>query len=314
MSKLIYKYFGPSLADIALSENGATLKFSLPKDFNDPYELFLTVDFKSDPGALACYQEVIGEIPQLPTTCFSNSPAISPMWAHYGLNVTGFVVEFNEELLTEAFPDAQFGDLTYRDAADDALTEMLYRVHVIRKPRYTYFLQGGVFHAAYYTKTSAWAYELERRMIVRGKDVRTSANLLLLDVPASCVTAIIAGARAAPNLVDALKKRAVDFGCDFYQMQIGKTQIDPFFLNADGITHIFKGGSIVPADNSCEKCNEPIEADQERCSWCMITEEHRIEAAAGNAYRILDRMGALNGYIESMNEITEKYNKTRTRS
>ncbi|HKR75503.1 MAG TPA: DUF2971 domain-containing protein [Rhodanobacter sp.] len=311
MPKLIYKYFGPSLAEIALSDDGATLKCSLPKDFNDPYELFLTVDFKADPGALACYQEAIGSIPQLPTTCFSNSPAISPMWAHYGLNVTGFAVAFNEDLLKEHFPEAQFGDVSYQDKANDGLTEMLYRVHVIKKPRYTYFLQGGVFHAAYYTKTSAWAYEVERRMVAAETDVRVASDLLLLDVPASCVTAIIAGARADPMLVAALEQRATNFGCAFYRMQIGRTHIEPFFRNASGAPHVFDGARIVPAANICKACKEPLDVGKETCSWCQITDEHRLEAAAGNPYRILDRIGELDNYIKSMDGITEKYSKTK---
>jgi len=306
MTKLIYKYFGLSLADIALSDSGATLKFSLPKDFNDPYELFLTVDFKAEPGALACYQEVIGSLPQLPTTCFSSSPVISPMWAHYGLNVTGFVVEFNEDRLREHFPEAQFGDLTYRDAADDGLTEMLYRVHMIKKPRYTYLLQRGVFHAAYYTKTSTWSYELERRMIVEESDVRASSSLLLLDIPLDCVTAIIAGARTDPALVDALKQRAHNFGCVFYQINIGTTHVEPFFRGEDRAPHVFNGEAIVPAANSCAKCNEPLESDLERCSWCQITDEHRIEAAAGNPYRMLAGIGKLDDYIKSMDETGDK--------
>lgn len=314
MTKLIYKYLGPDLAEVALSNNGATLKCSLPKDFNDPYELFLTVDFNAAPGALACYQEAIGSIPQLPTTCFSSSPAISPMWAHYGLNVTGFVVEFNEDLLKKQFPEARFDDVSYRDAADDSLTEMLYRVHVIKKPRYTYFLRSGVFHAAYYTKTSSWAYEVERRMLADEKDVRNASDLLLLDVPANCVTAIIAGARAAPDLVFALQQRAASLGCAFFQMQIGRTHVEPFFRDIAGVPHVFDGEKISPAANSCETCKEPLDLGIEMCSWCQITDEHRLEAAVSNPYRILDHYGGLGDYIESMNEITKRINKSKERS
>ncbi|GGY26290.1 hypothetical protein GCM10008098_19080 [Rhodanobacter panaciterrae] len=309
MTKHIYKYFSPSLANIALSENGATLKCSLPKDFNDPYELFLTVDFNSDPGALACYQEAIGSIPQLPTTCFSNSPAVSPMWAHYGSNVTGFAVEFDEDLLKEHFPGSQFGDVAYRDEADEGLTEMLYRVHVIKKPRYTYFLQGGVFHAAYFTKTGAWSYESERRMVADETEVRASSELLLLDVPEDCITAIIAGARTNPELVTELQQRATSYSCNFFQMRIGRTQTAPYFLDASGTPYVFNGETIVPAANTCESCKEPLDAGRSKCSWCQISDEHRLEAAMGNPYILLDRVGQLDSYIQSMNDITEKFAK-----
>lgn len=311
MAKLIYKYFSPGLERLAFSSECAILKCSLPRDFNDPYELFLTIDFKADPEVLACYQEVIGSVPQLPTTCFSNSPAILPMWAHYGANVTGFVVEFDEDLLKENFPNAQFDDVKYQDTASDSLTEMLHRVRVIKKPRYLYFLQSGVMNAAYFTKASAWAYEVERRMVVVESDVRASSDLLLLDIPATCVTAIIAGARADSTLVAELKQRATGFGCRFFQMNIGRTQIAPFFRDATGATCLFDGGGIHPAGNSCMSCKEPLEVGVERCSWCQITDDMRLGAATSNPYRILDHFGILNDYIKSMDDITQRRGKSK---
>lgn len=314
MAKYIYKYFGPSLASIALSDGGATLKCSLPKDFNDPYELFLTVDFSSDAGALACYQEAIGTIPQLPTTCFSNSPAVSPMWAHYGQNISGFAIEFDEDELKDKFLESRFNDVRYQDEASEGLTDMLHRVHVIGKPRYTYFLQGGVFHAAYFTKTTAWSYEMERRMLADKSEVRADNDLLLLDVPSTCITAIIAGARSSSALEEQLRKRAKDFGCRFFKMQIGKTTISPYFLDASGEPHVFNGESIVPAEHSCESCNEPLKSNDSRCSWCQINDEHRLEAAIRNPYRMLARINHLEEYIKSMDDITERLNKSRESS
>lgn len=304
MSKKIYKYLGPSLSQLALSTEGAMFKCSLPRDFNDPYELFLTVDFSSDAGALACYQEAIGSIPQLPTTCFSNSPAVSPMWAHYGQNVSGFVVEIDEEALIEAFPQSRLKDVRYQDNADAGLTEMLYRAHVIGKPRYTYFLQGGTFNAAYFTKASCWAYEMERRMIVDESAVRCSGELLLLDVPKSCITAVIAGARADEVLINELAGHATTFGCSFFQMKIGRTTISPYFLDGEGTPFIFNGERLVVADHPCESCKEPISEGNSACSWCQITDEHRYDAAIRNPYRILDHIGHLDSYLESMNKIT----------
>jgi hypothetical protein len=86
-SKKIYKYIGPEHIDkIFHSPDVVTLKCSLPKEFNDPYELFRRIDFNERPDALAYYADAIGELPQLPTTCFSRSPAVIPMWAHYAQN------------------------------------------------------------------------------------------------------------------------------------------------------------------------------------------------------------------------------------
>lgn len=41
--KSIYKYLGPEMIDKVFQTDGVTLRCSLPKDFNDPYELFLTL-------------------------------------------------------------------------------------------------------------------------------------------------------------------------------------------------------------------------------------------------------------------------------
>lgn len=306
MGKKIYKYLGPELGEVALSDDGATFKCSLPKDFNDPYELFLTVDFTSDASALACYQEAIGAIPQLPTTCFSASPAVIPMWAHYGKNVTGFVVEIDEDELLKAFPASRLDDVRYQDEPDSGLTEMLYRAHVIGKPRYTYFLQGGTFNAAYFTKLTCWSYEMERRMIVGEDDVRTAESLLLIDVPGNCITAIIAGARADDSLIHSLTGRASALGCPLFTMKIGKTNAAPYFLGSDGIPHVFNGSNLSLASSSCENCSEPISEGNERCSWCQITDGDRIEAALKNPYRMLDRIGMLGSYVDSMDEITRK--------
>ena len=70
----LYKYVGASYLDQVVGLDGkVTLKCSHPRDFNDPYELFLAVDGNNDPEALAFYAEVVGDLPQIPTTCFSRS-------------------------------------------------------------------------------------------------------------------------------------------------------------------------------------------------------------------------------------------------
>src|SRR5690606_19162845 len=147
MGKPIYKYLSPDIAKLVLTPDGPVFKCSYPKDFNDPYELFLTINFNERPDALAFYQEVIGELPQQPTTCFANSPAITPMWAHYGRNLEGVVVQVDEQCLSSHFENSSFGDVDYRDGPADELTDLLYRALVIGKPRYTYMLRQGVFSA-----------------------------------------------------------------------------------------------------------------------------------------------------------------------
>ncbi len=311
MSRKIYKYFDPQVEALVISDDHATLKCSLPRDFNDPYELFLTVDYSSRPDALAAYQELIGTLPQLPTTCFSKSPVVVPMWAHYGANASGFALEFDESKLLEAFPNSRIDDVQYQDEASPDLTEMLYRAHVIGKPRYTYFLQGGVFQAAYFTKASCWSYEAERRMVANESEVREAEGLQLLDVPAGCITAVIAGAKASTDLLQMLSKAASSYGCDFYRQCIGRTSISPYFLDTAGRAYVFNGSGLSPAPASCRSCSEPLQPGNEACSWCQITDDQRSSAAMRNPYRILDRIGHLDSYIASMDKITEGIAKSR---
>lgn len=311
----LYKYFGPQVIDLVLTDDGATIKLSKPEDFNDPYELFLTVDYGVDASALAAYQELVGNIDQLPTTCFSNSPAVVPMWAHYGVNGSGFVIEFEEECLVDEFPKSLFKDVTYRDSADDELTEMLYRAHVIGKPRYTYFLRNGVFFGAYFTKANCWSYELERRMVVTDEsEVRSCGDIILADVPKHCIRSLIAGAKATPDIKGALKERAKSLSCSYYEARIGRSSITPFFTDLNGYPHVFKEGRIEEADQSCEECSEPTLEGNDRCSWCQISDDDRRGAAISNPYRMLHSYGRLNDYIKQMDAISARVSSRKRSS
>lgn len=198
MAKKIYKYLSPNpIEKVFYCADSTALKCSLPKDFNDPYELFLTIDFNQRAEALAFYADAIGELPQLPTTCFSRSPTVVPMWAHYAKNQQGFVIEFCEDRLTKAFPKSRLGDVRYLDAPKDDLVEILYRAYEIGKPRYTYMLQGGVFNAAYFTKASCWNYEQECRLVLHEADTRKLGLLTLTDVTNECIAGIVCGPRAS---------------------------------------------------------------------------------------------------------------------
>ncbi|WP_115528369.1 MULTISPECIES: DUF2971 domain-containing protein [Xanthomonas] len=309
MGGKIYKYFSPQVADLVFNDAGVTLKFSLPKDFNDPYELFLTVDYLSDPDALACYEEAIGSIPQDPTTCFSVSPSISPMWAHYGQNAAGFVIEFDEEELKECFPESNFGNVTYQNEPSEGLTEMLYRVCHIGKPRYTYMLRNGAYSAAYFTKAACWSYEMERRMVVQIEHIRESNGILLMDVPKQCITSIITGARADLEFVESVRARATQFNCSFFEMKIGRSTIKPYFFDSCRETCIFDGTEISQASVTCNSCGEPVRDGNEKCSWCQIDDGHRREAAIKNPYRMLHRFGRLEAYIQAMDKITNGIRK-----
>ena len=308
--KNIYKYFGTASLDKVFSlKDHVTVKCSYPKDFNDPYELFLTVDFSEKPELLAYYADAVGNLDQIPTTCFSLAPSVIPMWAHYAQNHEGYAIEFDEESLVEEFPESGFGDVDYRDTADEALTDMLYRAAGTRKPRHTYLLRQGVFSAAYYTKATCWEYEKERRMVVSENETRQISDIILLDIPKKCIKSLVSGPRASSEIVEKLRKNAKELGCRYLQLKIGRSSAQPFFLDEHGNPYIFNGTEIVPTSECCSSCKEPVSAMKNECSWCQINDSHRMEAARANPYRLYAHYGLLDSYIEQMNSVSRTARK-----
>ncbi len=56
----IYKYFSYDVLDLVFAREGfCGVKCSLPKDYNDPYELFLGMDLSIPPEHLAFCHDVI---------------------------------------------------------------------------------------------------------------------------------------------------------------------------------------------------------------------------------------------------------------
>ena len=299
----IYKYASPrSLGRMLASTNGVSLTCSLPKEYNDPYELFLTIRFNTEPELLAFYADLIGQIVQQPTTCFSTRPDVTPMWAHYADNLRGAVLELDETRLKEEFPASVFGDIEYREDADDQLNELLRMAHGTSKFRHSRFLVDGVLSAAYFTKSTAWTYERERRMVLRDEDVVETEGIKLLQIPPRCISGVIAGPRVSDENRELLLSTAGAAGARFFEMRIGRSSPIPYFVNAEGLPHVFAGGQIILAEYYCEQCGEPVESN-DICSWCSITDDMRYEAASSNPLRLLDEHGMLDEYFESSRRI-----------
>ncbi|MDH5548143.1 MAG: DUF2971 domain-containing protein [Gammaproteobacteria bacterium] len=310
MGSKVYKYMGADTLKLSLSkEDVCSFKCSHPKDFNDPYELFLTIDFQQDPEMLATYKDTIGVMPQLPTTCFSKSPSVTPMWAHYAHGHRGVVIEIDEEIVIDSLPDVEFGDVDYRDEPSDDLLDMLARACHIGKLRYHFLLQRGVFSAAYYTKHTCWSYEQERRLVVGNELVNAVGDIILLDLPVGSITSLIAGHNATQETKDSVNVLADNIGANYFEMNIGKTTSVPYFLDSNGMAHQYHSGSIQKCINMCEECKEPISEEADLCSWCSITEDHEYQAASTNPLRMLQRMGGLEDYYESMMDVERKHDK-----
>ena len=288
------------------------IKCSLPKDYNDPYELFLGVDLKVSSDLLASYNDIVQEITQYPTTCFSNSPSVSPMWAHYANNHSGFVVEFDVDLIKGAFQDIEFKDVDYKDFPDNRIESHLYQATGTKKPRHAMFLRRAVLHEAYFSKQTDWSYEKECRLVADMDQCDNISGNIILQIPMNCVSAIMAGSGASHNDIDLSKEISKNNSLIWYSTIIGKSQTQPFFKNISNTSFVFNGSAIVEADTVCNSCSEPTLDAQNLCPWCRVTDAEKINAAQGNPLRMLDHYGMLENYVRGFDELGRSFRKPRS--
>lgn len=299
MGKRLYKYFSAEVLPLVFANAGVcSVKCSLPTEYNDPYELFLGVNLTVDTMALAYYAEIIGNLPHYPTTCFSRSPVVTPMWAHYAKNHTGFVVEFDEEKLKSHFKAILIKDVTYKDGPSDSLAEGLEYAFGTRKPRHTAFFQQSVLIHAYFSKYSAWSYEQECRLLDQNDESKAIGSNIILDIPIDCCLSIIAGKNMDNSTMASLEGIALSSSMTPMREIIGRSSGIPFLRDSNQIEYIFDGESIVAARTTCQKCSEPIDDDVDLCPWCSINEGHEEIAARSNPMRILDRYDLLEDYYK----------------
>ena len=303
MSK-IYKYFSHDVIDLVFQrDNFCGIKCSLPKDYNDPYELFLGMDLNTPADQLAFYNDVISSIPQYPTSCFSKSPIVSPMWAHYANNHTGFVLEFDLEKLQEHLKGNPIWDVSYRSQPHESLKNILQRAAVLKKPRYAYQLQKFVFVESYFTKYDEWKYEKECRFVDMNKVTENIHGNDILFIPCDFVKSIIVGPKFPTDKIDSTISISDANNLNWYELIIGKSHPKPYLRDMDKEAFIFENENISQAQSTCDSCSEPLVEDSELCPWCSITEAHEEDAAKSNPFRMLDSIGQLESYMKSMSEI-----------
>ena len=310
----IFKYFSESLLPIVFRKPGyCGLKCSRPEDYNDPFELFLGVDLDVGPEGLATYRDILQSLEQFQTTCFSKSPVVSPMWAHYANNHSGFVVEFDADSLEHYFEDGLLQEVTYRTEPDPSIRHFVQMAAMRKKPRDAYFLQSFATNQAYFSKYSEWAYEQEIRLAGLDQYVEDVGGIKVLYVPMKGILSIVAGSRASPEFVTATRKIASENNLRWYGAKIGKSYSQPFFNNAQGETYVYRDGDIRHTDLLCGSCCEPLPGGGDLCSWCSITDEQQYAAAANNPFRILHNHGALESYLESADAVGKRHRSKRPR-
>nr|WP_024966922.1 DUF2971 domain-containing protein [Pantoea sp. IMH] len=311
----LYKFMGADVADkLMMDEKHIGIKFSHLNQYNDPYEFFLTIDFNRASDELAFYNEMIGMVTKQPATCFTKSPVIPPMWAHYAGNSSGFVIEINEEKFKLFLKETGFNentgiaDVEYKDLPGEDIEPTLERAFHICKPRYIYWLQSYIRHAAYLTKQECWSYEQERRVIIDEKAL-TKPNdwLMLLPVPINCITAIIVGHKSDDSLKEKIQVLAKKAKCRYFEMVIGKTTTTPFLLSKNLKSHQFINGKIKAVSQQCKKCYEPLNIDNKICGWCGITQRDVSMAERRNAFRAIASTGGLENYIAAMRAISARH-------
>lgn len=304
MARMLYKYLSSEVLELVFHRDGfCGVKCSYPQDYNDPFELFLAVDLSVPPHHLATYRDVVQDLPQYPTTCFSKSPIVTPMWAHYANDHSGFVLEFDAKAMDEHFEKIAIHDVSYRDDPNPSIVPLLERAAEIAKARYVYMLRNAVLLHAYFSKHTSWTYEQECRLVDQNNFSEEVAGNRILFIPIKCVTSIIVGHKTPVPVAEASRQIAEDNNLDWYHAVIGKSHGSPFLRDASDQSFVFDAESIKIAANTCDNCSEPVAEDRELCPWCSITEDDDINAASRNPYRLLDHLGLLEDYVNDADKI-----------
>ncbi|PPE16887.1 DUF2971 domain-containing protein [Escherichia coli] len=188
-----YKYVGAETAKVIIQNS--TLRFTSPVNFNDPFDYFPAVQeegfrkftrrindeigdgvkrYKTNHRETSKHLQSLrsGEFRDLYTrnmsiSCFSKSPFILPMWAHYADNHEGCVIEF------EFISDSPLV-VEYLSLGISELSQILISFEVnYSEERPPLFDENGRtdgpntgFHACL-TKAKEWEYEQEMRVVTK---------------------------------------------------------------------------------------------------------------------------------------------------
>lgn len=296
----IYKYLGLSIKDV-FSEcgNSFTIKISTLKEYNDPYEQFLTIDFSQDPSDIAQYKEAIRNEVDCFVSCFSKSPDIPPMWAHYANNMTGIVLEIDEGYLHDAISSdnneslIQFSDIEYRETPNPDLQRAIMLAQTTCDRRNYFRQQSAIRYAMYFYKTSSWQYENERRLLLdpnikyTPKKIGQGNTINLLELTSECITSIIYSDESNLTLEDRalLELLKNKNRIQIYQAKVDKAVMRPYFVDDSLEAYQFIDNKF-QVIRSCCKCNAPHNNRDDMCPDCAISEEDEIKAYFANPNNI----------------------------
>lgn len=298
---MLFKFLGPDVVSKALGDDSVSIRFSFPRDYNDPYELFLAPDKPlRDDDVRAYYEFFLHGIPQAPVTCFSRCPDSVLMWAHYCSESSGVCLGFDEDRLVDEFDYAFIHDVEYSDEPATISTDVVEYAATTTKRRHTVRVLEIANRAAYFRKRADWAYEKERRLVVVSDAVHEVGGVQLANVAASCLTVILVGARASESVAELTERRAAAYGVPALRTNYGRLSTQPFFTSASG-TRVWEEPEFVQVARACVDCGEPVNA--ERCEWCALSSDRVAAAGTGNALVIGLRLGVIDGLSLSFDDI-----------
>jgi hypothetical protein len=278
---LLFKYVSPDAAmKVFERADEVSIRFGLPKTYNDPYELFLEPDTPlQDDVERAFYNYFLGKVVETPVACFSKRPDSVVMWAHYGREGSGISLGFDEDALVNQFPLAYVGDIAYSDSPAKVPSGIIKYATATGKRRHTFRLLSIGRRAAYFMKRTDWQYEAERRVVVLPEAVEDRNGVLLGRVNPKALRFIILGPKADLAVKQLCQERARDWGIPLIELRIGSRTFAPFFTGPDMSTATWSGVRFETVASVCRECREPANLSESgKCQWCNIAEEAKESA------------------------------------
>ena len=294
----IFKYLGPAGAARVLEhDDSLSIRFGLPRSYNDPYELFLQPSTPLASEELRAFFEFFfGRVVQAPVSCFSVRPECVPMWAHYAQEGTGIVLGFDEDALATEFSLAYFTDVEYSDAPATIDSDLIDWTFTTGKRRHAIRLLAHAHRAAFFIKRLEWQYERERRLVVATDEVSDVGGILLAPIAPTALRFLILGTQIAPDLRNHCEQFAARHGIPLLEFFVGRKHYEPIFRRSGSRPLRWTGTEFEELTTACSACSEPADDIDPTglCVWCRISEGARRAAAkksmlAATLYFGLDR-------------------------
>jgi hypothetical protein len=273
---LLFKYVSPeAAAKVFENPRELSIRFGLPKTYNDPYELFLQPDPPlQDEEQRAFYNYFLGEVVEAPVACFSKRPDSVVMWAHYGREGAGICLAFDEDVLADQFPLSYVGDVSYSDGPAKIESGLIEYAFTTGKRRHTLRLIEIGHRAAYFMKRTDWQYESERRIVVTPDAIEDRKGILLGKINPEALRHIILGPKVEPTVKALCQERAQEWGASLLEFRIGSRTYTPFFVGPNMPAGTWSGVNFEKIAEVCAQCAEPANlAGSGICQWCDISEE-----------------------------------------